>query len=102
MKPPGRFGALELERDKVINFHEKPKGDGFWINGGFFVLEPSVFDLIIDDFCIWEQEPLKKLARDGELNAYKHSGFWQPMDTLRDKKYLERLWSIDQAPWKLW
>ncbi len=102
VKPPGRFGALELERDKVINFHEKPKGDGFWINGGFFVLEPSVFDLISDDFCIWEQEPLKKLSREGELNAYKHNGFWQPMDTLRDKTYLEKLWSIDQAPWKLW
>ena len=90
-----------MERDKVIDFHEKPKGDGFWINGGF-VLEPSVFDLISDDFCIWEQEPLKKLSRDGELNAYKHTGFWQPMDTLSDKKYLERLWSTDQAPWKLW
>ena len=102
VKPPGRFGALELECDKVINFHEKPKGDGFWINGGFFVLEPSVFDLISDDFCIWEQEPLRELTRDGELNAYKHSGFWQPMDTLRDKNHLERLWSIDQAPWKLW
>ena len=102
VKPPGRFGALELEGDKVIHFCEKPKGDGFWINGGFFVLEPSIFDLISDDFCIWEQEPLKKLSNDGELNAYKHSGFWQPMDTLRDKNNLESLWSNDQAPWKLW
>ena len=102
VKPPGRFGALEIEGGKVIHFREKPKGDGFWINGGFFVLEPSIFDLISDDFCIWEQEPLKKLSNDGELNAYKHSGFWQPMDTLRDKNNLERLWSIDQAPWKLW
>ncbi len=102
VKPPGRFGSLELERDKVIDFHEKPKGDGFWINGGFFVLEPSVIDLISGDLCTWEEEPLKKLSKDGELNAFKHDGFWQPMDTLRDKNNLERLWSIDQAPWKLW
>ena len=102
VKPPGRFGALELKMDKVINFHEKPKGDGFWINGGFFVLEPSVIDFISGDLCTWEHEPLKKLSKDGELNAFKHYGFWQPMDTLRDKSNLERLWSIDQAPWKLW
>ncbi len=102
VKPPGRFGSLEFERGKVIDFNEKPKGDGFWINGGFFVLEPSVIDLINDDSCIWEKEPLKQLSNDGELNAYKHNGFWLPMDTLRDKNNLERLWSIDQAPWKLW
>ncbi len=102
VKPPGRFGALEFERGKVINFNEKPKGDGFWINGGFFVLEPSVIDLISGDSCTWEQEPLNELSINGELNAFKHSGFWQPMDTLRDKNNLERLWSIDQAPWKLW
>ena len=86
----------------MIDFIEKPKGDGFWINGGFFVLEPSVIDLISGDSCIWEQEPLKKLSRDGELNAFKHNGFWQPMDTLRDKSNLERLWSTGQPPWKLW
>ena len=102
VKPPGRFGSLEFERGKVINFQEKPKGDGSWINGGFFVLEPSVIDLISGDLCIWEQEPLQKLAKNGELNAYHHSGFWQPMDTLRDKNNLERLWSSGQAPWKLW
>ena len=102
VKPPGRFGALEFESEKVINFHEKPKGDGFWINGGFFVLEPSVIDLISGDQCTWEQEPLKKLSKDGELNAFKHDGFWQPMDTLRDKNNLDSLWSINQAPWKLW
>ena len=102
VKPPGRFGALEFEAGKVVNFNEKPKGDGFWINGGFFVLEPSVIDLISGDLCTWEQEPLKKLSQDGELNAFKHNGFWQPMDTLRDKNNLEKLWSLDQAPWKLW
>lgn len=102
VKPPGRFGALEFEMDKVINFHEKPKGDGFWINGGFFVLEPSVIDYINGDLCTWELAPLKKLSKEGELNAYKHSGFWQPMDTLRDKSNLEKLWSTEQAPWKLW
>ena len=102
VKPPGRFGALEFEAGKVVNFNEKPKGDGFWINGGFFVLEPSVIDLISGDSCTWEQEPLKKLSQDGELNAFKHNGFWQPMDTLRDKNNLEKLWSLDQAPWKLW
>ena len=102
VKPPGRFGSLEFERGKVINFQEKPKGDGSWINGGFFVLEPSVIDLITGDLCTWEQEPLQKLAKDGQLNAYHHDGFWQPMDTLRDKNNLERLWSMNQAPWKFW
>ena len=102
VKPPGRFGSLEFERGEVIDFHEKPRGDGFWINGGFFILEPSVIDLVSNDLCIWENEPLKKLSKDGELNAFKHNGFWQPMDTLRDKNNLERLWSIDEAPWKLW
>ena len=93
---------MELERDKVIDFHEKPKGDGFWINGGFFVLEPSVIDLISGDLCTWEEEPLKKLSKDGELNAFKHDGFWQPMDTLRDKELLEDLWVSGKAPWKKW
>ena len=102
VRPPGRFGALEFERGKVISFKEKPDGDGSWINGGFFVLEPSVIDLIEGDLCTWEQEPLKRLAQDGELNAYNHKGFWQPMDTLRDKNNLERLWAKGQAPWKTW
>ena len=102
MQPPGRYGSLKLDNEKIVGFSEKPKGDGFWINGGVFVLEPSVIDLINDDSCIWEKEPLKQLSNDGELNAYKHNGFWLPMDTLRDKNNLERLWSIDQAPWKLW
>ena len=91
-----------MKEVKLINFKEKPKGDGSWINGGFFVLEPSVINLIDGDLCTWEQEPLQKLAKDGELNAFHHDGFWQPMDTLRDKNNLERLWSINQAPWKLW
>ena len=102
VRPPGRFGALEFERGKIISFKEKPDGDGSWINGGFFVLEPSVIDLIDGDLCTWEQEPLKKLAQDGELNAFNHKGFWQPMDTLRDKNNLERLWAEGQAPWKTW
>ncbi|OUL43218.1 glucose-1-phosphate cytidylyltransferase [Prochlorococcus sp. HOT_208_60] len=102
VKPPGRFGALEFERGKIISFQEKPEGDGSWINGGFFVLEPSVIDLIDGDSCTWEQEPLKKLAQDGELNAFNHRGFWQPMDTLRDKNNLERLWIKGNAPWKSW
>ena len=93
---------MEFERGKIISFKEKPDGDGSWINGGFFVLEPSVIDLIEGDLCTWEQEPLKKLAKDGELNAYNHKGFWQPMDTLRDKNNLERLWNKGQAPWKTW
>ena len=102
VRPPGRFGALEFERGKIISFKEKPDGDGSWINGGFFVLEPSVIDLIDGDLCTWEQEPLKRLAQEGELNAFNHKGFWQPMDTLRDKNNLERLWETGQAPWKLW
>ncbi len=102
VRPPGRFGALEFERGKIISFKEKPDGDGSWINGGFFVLEPSVIDLIDGDFCTWEQEPLKRLAQEGELNAFNHKGFWQPMDTLRDKNNLERLWAEGQAPWKTW
>ena len=102
VQPPGRFGSLEFERGKVIEFKEKPAGDGSWINGGFFVLEPSVIELIENDSSIWEQEPLKRLAKGGELNAYNHEGFWQPMDTLRDKNNLERLWQKGNAPWKLW
>lgn len=100
--PPGRFGALEIENGQVKQFQEKPRGDGALINGGFFVLSPTVIDRISGDDTVWEQEPLKSLASDGQLMAYKHSGFWQPMDTLRDKNYLEKLWRSNNAPWKLW
>ena len=102
VQPPGRFGSLEFERGRVLGFEEKPKGDGNWINGGFFVLEPSVIDLITDDTCVWEQDPLKKLADSGQLTAYHHKDFWQPMDTLRDQKLLDNLWQSGQAPWKIW
>lgn len=100
--PPGRFGALDIEGDKVGSFMEKPKGDGAMINGGFFVLSPKVLDYITDDQTIWEREPLERLAREGELAAFAHRGFWQPMDTLRDKMYLEELWQSGEAPWKVW
>ncbi len=100
--PPGRFGALDIQRGQVINFKEKPKGDGAMINGGFFVLSPQVLDLIKSDMTIWEQEPLMNLAENGQLMAYEHHGFWQPMDTLRDKQYLEELWVSGMAPWKKW
>jgi glucose-1-phosphate cytidylyltransferase len=100
--PPGRFGALDLQGDKVRTFKEKPKGDGGMINGGFFVLSPAVLDLLDGDDCIWEREPLEALAEHGELAAYQHQGFWQPMDTLRDKTHLEELWQSGQAPWKVW
>ena len=102
VQPPGRFGSLAFERGRVLSFEEKPQGDGAWINGGFFVLEPSVVDLIEGDQCTWEQEPLQVLARSGELSAYHHNGFWQPMDTLRDKNLLENLWQSEKAPWKVW
>lgn len=103
VKPPGRYGALQLEDDGTVHrFQEKPEGDGGWINGGFFVLEPAVIDRIEDDATTWEQEPLKSLARDGQLSAFHHRGFWQPMDTLRDKMHLENLWVSGQAPWKVW
>jgi len=102
VQPPGRFGSLEFERGKVFSFQEKPKGDNSWINGGFFVLDPEVLDYIDNDSCIWEQNPLKNLAKDGHLAAYHHEGFWQPMDTLRDKNMLERLWASGSAPWKCW
>ena len=100
--PPGRFGALNIENNQVNRFEEKPKGDGALINGGFFVLSPKVIDRIDGDNTIWEQEPLKSLATDGQLMSFKHEGFWQPMDTLRDKQHLEDLWSSQKAPWKLW
>jgi glucose-1-phosphate cytidylyltransferase len=100
--PPGRFGALEIQNDVVRSFKEKPKGDGGMINGGFFVLSPSVLPLIENDQSIWESKPLEALTNQGELVAYQHQGFWQPMDTLRDKTYLEELWASGQAPWKVW
>ena len=100
--PPGRFGALDLHENKVRSFHEKPKGDGAMINGGFFVLSPSVIDLIAGDNTTWEREPLEQLAREGQLAAYQYTGFWQPMDTLRDKNHLEELWESGKAPWKVW
>ena len=102
VQPPGRFGALELENATVRNFVEKPHGDGGWINGGFFVLSPKVLELIAGNQTIWEREPLENLANRGELKAYCHDGFWQPMDTLRDKTHLEELWASGKAPWKVW
>ncbi len=102
IQPPGRYGALDIHGDRVINFQEKPAGDGAWINGGFFVLEPSVVDLIENDETVWEQGPLKRLAEKGQLSAYKHEGFWQAMDTLREKNFLEDLWKSGKAPWKSW
>jgi glucose-1-phosphate cytidylyltransferase len=100
--PPGRFGALDLMGNKVNSFREKPRGDGAMINGGFFVLSPSVLDYLVDDQTIWEREPLERLAEEGELAAFQHQGFWQPMDTLRDKIQLEELWQSGNAPWKVW
>ncbi|MBQ4771615.1 glucose-1-phosphate cytidylyltransferase [Pectobacterium versatile] len=100
--PPGRFGALELSQGQVKSFKEKPKGDGALINGGFFVLSPKVLDLIDSDSCTWEQAPLMTLAAQGELMAYEYTGFWQPMDTLRDKVLLDELWQKGEAPWKKW
>ena len=100
--PPGRFGALDIEGEKVNSFREKPQGDGSLINGGFFVLSPKVMDYIIDDQTMWEREPMEKLADNGELAAFQHHGFWRPMDTLRDKNYLEELWNDGSAPWKTW
>jgi glucose-1-phosphate cytidylyltransferase len=100
--PSGRFGALDVQNKQVISFREKPRGDGGMINGGFFVLSPKVLNHIEDDSTIWEQEPLMKLAKDGELMAFEHHGFWQPMDTLRDKHLLEDLWASGKAPWKKW
>lgn len=101
--PPARFGSIDIARDgRVTSFREKPKGDGGRINGGFFVLSPEVIDLIDDDQTLWEREPLERLTQAGQLAAFEHEGFWQPMDTLRDKILLEELWKTDTAPWKLW
>jgi glucose-1-phosphate cytidylyltransferase len=101
-QPPGRFGAIRFEGDRVLGFQEKPQGDGGWINGGFFVLSPKVERYIEGDATVWEREPMERLAADGELGAYYHAGFWQPMDTLRDKRQLEALWVSGAAPWKIW
>lgn len=104
VQPPGRFGAFTLGHDeaRVPSFREKPQGDGAWINGGFFVLEPEVLEYIAGDETVWEREPMEGLAQAGQLAAYRHHGFWQPMDTLRDRKLLEDLWSSGKAPWKVW
>ncbi len=101
-QPPGRFGALNLDGINVMSFQEKPQGDGGWINGGFFVLSPKILDYLTDDRTIWEREPMEQLAKEGQVSAYFHSGFWQPMDTLRDKVHLEDLWDSGKAPWKTW
>ncbi|MEM7220374.1 MAG: glucose-1-phosphate cytidylyltransferase [Pseudomonadota bacterium] len=104
VQPSGRFGAFRLGADdpSISSFQEKPKGDGAWINGGFFVLEPSVLDYIEGDRTVWEREPLESLAREGQLNAWRHDGFWQAMDTLRDKQVLQELWDGESPPWKVW
>jgi glucose-1-phosphate cytidylyltransferase len=102
VKPAGRFGAMELKEDQVTSFLEKPEGDGGWINGGFFVLNKKIFKYISNSPCIWEREPLENLAKQKQLSAYKFNGFWYPMDTLRDKNYLEDLWNSKKAPWKSW
>lgn len=102
VKPAGRFGAIDVDGKQVKSFQEKPKGDGGWINGGFFVLSPEVFEYLENDQSIWEHEPTQKLATDQQMSAYYHEGFWQPMDTLREKKLLEELWESGTAPWKIW
>ncbi len=101
-QPPGRFGAIGLQKNKVTSFQEKPEGDGGWINGGFFVLSPKVLDYIEGDSTLWERGPMERLAKEGQLSAFLHDGFWQPMDTLRDKIRLEELWAAGNAPWKVW
>jgi glucose-1-phosphate cytidylyltransferase len=103
-QPPGRFGAFTLAQDqnKITQFAEKPEGDGAWVNSGFFVLEPEVMDYISGDASVWEREPMERLAHDGQLSAYRHNGFWQPMDSLRDKQVLEDIWKRENPPWKVW
>lgn len=101
-QPPGRFGALDMEDNTIRGFQEKPQGDGGWINGGYFVLSPKVIDLIEGDKTIWERTPLETLASQGQLSAFRHTGFWHPLDTLRDKNLLQELWETDAAPWKVW
>lgn len=101
-KPPGRFGALSLNKEEIVSFQEKPSGDGAWINGGFFVLSPKVIDYVEGDATVWEREPMEQLAKNGQFSSFFHDGFWQPMDTLRDKNLLEDLWHNKTAPWKIW
>jgi glucose-1-phosphate cytidylyltransferase len=102
VQPPGRFGAIELDATRISSFKEKPMGDGNWVNGGYFVLSPKVLQYIEDDATTWEKEPMEALAKEGQIHAFKHDGFWQPMDTLRDRVLLEDLWQNDKAPWKRW
>ena len=104
VQPPGRFGAFSLGhgQNKIVTFKEKPQGDGAWINGGFFVLETAALNYIDGDDTVWEREPMERLAKEGKIAAYRHQGFWQPMDTLRDKNFLENLWASGEAPWKVW
>ncbi len=102
VQPPGRFGALDIDGQTITRFEEKPHGDGSWVNGGFFVLEPAALDYIEGDETVWERRPLERLAADGQLSAYTHRGFWQPLDTLRDKLKLEELWQSGNPPWKVW
>jgi glucose-1-phosphate cytidylyltransferase len=102
VQPPGRFGAIDMDNTRITAFREKPQGDGSWINGGYFVLSPKVIDYIADDSATWEKEPMERLAAEGQMHAYLHDGFWQPMDTLRDRVLLEELWQSGKAPWKRW
>lgn len=102
VQPPGRFGALEVQSDAVVGFREKADGEGAWINGGFFVLSPRVVDYIDDDDTVWEHAPLERLSREDELRAFRHDGFWHPMDMIRDKNFLESLWATGKAPWRVW
>jgi glucose-1-phosphate cytidylyltransferase len=102
VQPPGRFGSVNLREHRITSFQEKPDGDGGWISGGFFVLSPRIFDYIEGDQTVWEREPMERLAREGQLSAFLHRGFWHPMDTLRDKLNLDRLWESGEAPWKVW
>lgn len=103
VQPKGRFGSLEInDSGRVVKFQEKPPGDGFWVNGGYYVMEPAVFDLIEGDQTIWEDKPMSLLASSGQLNSYKHYGFWKPMDTMTDKRNLEEMWNSGKAPWKVW
>jgi glucose-1-phosphate cytidylyltransferase len=102
VQPPGRFGAIDMDDTRITAFREKPQGDGSWINGGYFVLSPKVIDYIAEDSTTWEKEPMERLAAEGQMHAYLHHGFWQPMDTLRDRVLLEELWQSGKAPWKRW
>jgi len=102
IQPPGRFGALDVVGDDVLSFQEKPQGDGAWMNGGFFVLEPEITDYIDGDATVWEQEPMRRLAEEGQVSAFRHTGFWQAMDTLRERHLLEEMWAQGSPPWKSW